>query len=46
MMDEKHGVPQELSRDDIKRYVGLYVQAAKNAVHRAGFDGVEIHSAK
>jgi NADPH2 dehydrogenase len=46
MMDEKHRVPQAMSQDDIKRYIGLYVQAAKNAVQRAGFDGVEIHSAK
>ncbi|QRV96275.1 NADH:flavin oxidoreductase/NADH oxidase [Ceratobasidium sp. AG-Ba] len=44
-MDEKHGVPQELSKEDIKRYVGHYVHAAKNAVFGAGFDGVEIHSA-
>ncbi|KAG8739384.1 hypothetical protein FRC10_005676 [Ceratobasidium sp. 414] len=45
IFDEEHGVPQELSKDDIKRYVGLYAQAAKNAVFGAGFDGVEIHSA-
>ncbi|KAG9121290.1 hypothetical protein FRC07_002803 [Ceratobasidium sp. 392] len=45
VMDEKHGVPQELSKDDIKRYVRHYVHAAKNAVFGAGFDGVEIHSA-
>ncbi|KAG8717788.1 hypothetical protein FRC09_013660 [Ceratobasidium sp. 395] len=37
--------PKELSKEDIKRYTGLYVQAAKNAVFGAGFDGVEIHSA-
>ncbi|KAG8717614.1 hypothetical protein FRC08_007097 [Ceratobasidium sp. 394] len=37
--------PQALTKEDIKRYVSLYVQAAKNAVHKAGFDGVEIHSA-
>lgn len=30
---------------EIKEYVQLYVTAAKNAVERAGFDGVEIHSA-
>ncbi|KAG8691674.1 hypothetical protein FRC08_010112 [Ceratobasidium sp. 394] len=45
LLDEKQGVPQELSKDDIKRYVSLYSQAAKNAVFGAGFDGVEIHSA-
>jgi hypothetical protein len=43
---EDNPVPKELSKDDIKRYVELYVQAAKNAVYKAGFDGVEIHSAK
>ncbi|KAG8702931.1 hypothetical protein FRC12_011517 [Ceratobasidium sp. 428] len=44
-LDDKHAVPQELLKIDIKRYVGLYAQAAKNAVFGAGFDGVEIHSA-
>ncbi|KAG9081861.1 hypothetical protein FRC06_005363 [Ceratobasidium sp. 370] len=44
-LEGKSEVPQELTKDDIKRYVGLYAQAAKNAVHKAGFDGVEIHSA-
>ncbi|KAG9126320.1 hypothetical protein FRC07_003919 [Ceratobasidium sp. 392] len=44
-LEENGPVPQELSKDDIKRYIGLYVQAAKNAVFEAGFDGVEIHSA-
>ncbi|KAG9125529.1 hypothetical protein FRC07_007247 [Ceratobasidium sp. 392] len=44
-LEGKSEVPQEISKDDIQRYVGLYVQAAKNAVHKAGFDGVEIHSA-
>ena len=39
-------VPEELTKDDIKRYIGLFVQAAKNAVFGAGFDGVEVHSAK
>ncbi|KAF8598276.1 FMN-linked oxidoreductase [Ceratobasidium sp. AG-I] len=44
-LDEKHSVPKELTQEDIKRYVGLYAQAAKNAVSKAGFDGVEVHSA-
>lgn len=30
---------------EIKEYVGLYATAAANAVHGAGFDGVEIHGA-
>ncbi len=36
--------PRALTKDDIKRIIGDYVQAAKNAL-AAGFDGVEIHSA-
>ena len=30
---------------EIKEYVELFAQAASNAVHGAGFDGVEIHGA-
>lgn len=30
---------------EIKEYVQLYATAASNAVHGAGFDGVEIHGA-
>ena len=37
--------PRELTVSEIKEYVALYAQAAKNAVHKAGFDGVEIHGA-
>ncbi len=37
-------MPRELTIADIKELVGLYAQAAKNAMS-AGFDGVEIHSA-
>lgn len=37
--------PRELTTDEIKEYVQLYAQAAKNAVRKAGFDGVEIHAA-
>ncbi|RXW17555.1 hypothetical protein EST38_g8287 [Candolleomyces aberdarensis] len=36
--------PRALSIAQIDRYVGFYVQAAKNAIE-AGFDGVEIHGA-
>ncbi|KAI1445005.1 NADH:flavin oxidoreductase/NADH oxidase family protein [Annulohypoxylon stygium] len=41
---EGETVPTELSVDEIKRFVGHYAQAARNAVE-AGFDGVEIHGA-
>lgn len=37
-------VPTPLTEEEIVEYVGLYAQAAKNAV-AAGFDGVEIHGA-
>ncbi|KAG6874836.1 hypothetical protein C0992_006340, partial [Termitomyces sp. T32_za158] len=36
--------PRELTTDEVKEYVHLYAQAAKNAVEHAGFDGVEIHA--
>lgn len=36
--------PTPLTEEEIKEYIGLYAQAAKNAV-AAGFDGVEVHSA-
>ena len=31
--------------EEIREYVQLYATAARNAVHGAGFDGVEIHAA-
>ncbi|CAE7229881.1 unnamed protein product [Rhizoctonia solani] len=37
--------PRELTKGEIKKYVGFYAQAARNAVFGAGFDGVEIHGA-
>ncbi|CCO28593.1 Festuclavine dehydrogenase subunit FgaOx3 OS=Neosartorya fumigata (strain ATCC MYA-4609 / Af293 / CBS 101355 / FGSC A1100) GN=fgaOx3 PE=3 SV=1 [Rhizoctonia solani AG-1 IB] len=37
-------IPAELSQSEIRRYVGLYAEAARRAVHEAGFDGVEIHA--
>ncbi|KAL2070908.1 hypothetical protein VTL71DRAFT_13934 [Oculimacula yallundae] len=36
--------PTALTEAEIKEYIGLYAQAAKNAI-TAGFDGVEIHGA-
>ncbi|TFY81759.1 hypothetical protein EWM64_g2257 [Hericium alpestre] len=32
-------------KEEIKEYVQLYATAAANGVHKAGFDGVEIHNA-
>ncbi|EIW75445.1 FMN-linked oxidoreductase [Coniophora puteana RWD-64-598 SS2] len=38
-------LPRELTVPEIKEYVHLYATAAENAVHRAGFDGIELHGA-
>ncbi|KIX98305.1 uncharacterized protein Z520_05606 [Fonsecaea multimorphosa CBS 102226] len=38
-------VPREIRTDEIQGWVDDYVTAARNAVHKAGFDGVEIHAA-
>ncbi|KAF7419211.1 hypothetical protein PC9H_001797 [Pleurotus ostreatus] len=37
--------PRPLSVPEIQEYIELYGQAAYNAVHLAGFDGVEVHGA-
>ncbi|ETW78410.1 hypothetical protein HETIRDRAFT_157891 [Heterobasidion irregulare TC 32-1] len=37
--------PHSSTVDEIKEYVQFYATAASNAVHKAGFDGVEIHNA-
>ncbi|KAJ6495318.1 NADH:flavin oxidoreductase/NADH oxidase [Mycena sanguinolenta] len=37
--------PRALTEEKIQEYVQLYATAAPNAVHKAGFDGVEIHAA-
>jgi len=37
--------PKELTIEEIREFVRLYAQAAKNAVRKAGFDGAEIHGA-
>ncbi|KAE9404758.1 FMN-linked oxidoreductase [Gymnopus androsaceus JB14] len=36
--------PRPLAISEIQKYIGWYSTAAKSAVERAGFDGVEIHS--
>lgn len=40
-----HANPRALTVDEIQEYVQLFARAAENAVHRAGFDGVELHGA-
>ncbi|KAJ7272592.1 hypothetical protein B0H12DRAFT_1292307 [Mycena haematopus] len=37
--------PRPLTVNEIKEYTEMYAQAAINAVHKARFDGVEIHGA-
>jgi NADPH2 dehydrogenase len=37
--------PRPLTREEIREYTELFATAARNAVERAGFDGVEIHGA-
>lgn len=44
-LDETSPNPEPLTKEDIKRYIASFVQAAKNAVDRAGFDGIEVHNA-
>lgn len=43
--DSNNAIPRELTEQDIEEYIRDYAQAARNAVHGAGFDGVEIHNA-
>ncbi|KAJ7058341.1 hypothetical protein C8F01DRAFT_1147928 [Mycena amicta] len=41
---KSRNTPRPLTVEEIKEYVELYAQAARNAIE-AGFDGVEVHSA-
>ncbi|KAG8880208.1 hypothetical protein FRB98_005292, partial [Tulasnella sp. 332] len=40
-ISEDKAVPRVLAKEEILEYVQRYAQAAKNAVEKAGFDGVE-----
>ncbi|KAI3620894.1 flavin oxidoreductase nadh oxidase [Moniliophthora roreri] len=40
-----HEAPRPLTKAEIEEYKEFYAQAAKNAIERAGFDGVEVHGA-
>jgi NADPH2 dehydrogenase len=44
-MSAETPVPQEMNEADISDFIQDYVQAARNAVFKAGFDGVEVHAA-
>jgi NADPH2 dehydrogenase len=37
--------PRPLTTSEVREYVQLYANAAVNAVHKAGFDGIELHGA-
>ena len=43
-LDSRSETPTELSVSEIKRYVEMYAEATRRAVHEAGFDGVELHA--
>ena len=43
--DDEAPRPRPLAKEEISEYVQLYASAARNAIERAGFDGVEIHAA-
>jgi NADPH2 dehydrogenase len=42
IIEDAEEKPRPLTIAEIQEYVGLYSQAARNAIE-AGFDGVEIH---
>ncbi|KAF8441699.1 hypothetical protein L210DRAFT_3354931, partial [Boletus edulis BED1] len=42
---EKSQPPRALTEAEIQDYIAAYAKAASNAVYRAEFDGVEVHSA-
>ncbi|KAK3376668.1 NADH:flavin oxidoreductase/NADH oxidase [Lasiosphaeria ovina] len=44
-IDATRAVPEAMSEADIAATIADYAAAARNAVERAGFDGVEIHGA-
>ncbi|ETW75121.1 hypothetical protein HETIRDRAFT_390687 [Heterobasidion irregulare TC 32-1] len=44
-LDDREETPRALTIPEIKEYVEMYATAAANSVHKAGFDGVEIHGA-
>ncbi|KAL8389025.1 hypothetical protein RB595_008851 [Gaeumannomyces hyphopodioides] len=44
-MEDGAEVPREMTEAEIQQAIADYVQGARNAVERAGFDGVEVHGA-
>lgn len=44
-MTGKSKAPRALTEAEIRDYIAAYAKAARNAIHGAGFDGVEVHAA-
>ncbi|KIY72419.1 NADH:flavin oxidoreductase/NADH oxidase, partial [Cylindrobasidium torrendii FP15055 ss-10] len=44
-LPQRSEIPREMTREEIKSVISDYATAASNAVHKAGFDGVEVHGA-
>jgi len=44
-LSSRDAPPRELTTAEVEEFVQLYATAAHDAVHRAGFDGVEVHGA-
>ncbi len=38
-------IPRAITKEEIKEYINFFGISTANAVHKAGFDGVEIHGA-
>jgi NADPH2 dehydrogenase len=41
---DENPVPREITEEEIRQLIEDFAQAAKNAVHKCGFDGVEVHA--
>lgn len=44
-IDTSQPTPEEMTEDEIRQTIAEYATVARNAVDKAGFDGVEIHAA-
>lgn len=44
-MSDNSPTPEEMTEEEIQLFIQDFAQGAKNAVEKAGFDGVEIHGA-
>ncbi|ESK84982.1 nadh:flavin oxidoreductase nadh oxidase [Moniliophthora roreri MCA 2997] len=44
-LSDSPNIPRALTKTEISEYLDMFATATSNAVHKAGFDGVEIHGA-